>query len=405
MLSNRKDVMIVKLFLYRIKMPKIGIIQIQHDWDEVLKEKGKIWISFKYPGEIAVQGHVDFSGPMALASSGFEVIDFNACLLKLKHIESSVMCVFLSPKQKLDSVFKKSTDNLDVTSGGLGVATSSGSDINIFDTATGKVLRTLQGHLGEVRVVKFFPSGIVVLSGGADFQLKVWCAKTGSCAATFKGHSAAISDVGIVERGRNIVSVSKDGTAKLWDCGKSECIATVYAETGVITSCALLNAPNDFDLKFPSGTAHEREVGTEKKLLVLAKEDGSLICVSLFTRQVLFTRKMPSVINTVVSDSHLIYAGCDDGTIIVLNPSHHEEPRFLSQLCSSSVYSILPFKSGFISSHRDGTVIYIDFRNPLLHTQLTGSYCDPVLKVVTDGECVFTCCRDGVIRKFSAKAI
>lgn len=50
--------------------------------------------------------------------------------------------------------------------------------------------RDLQGHLGDVYTCKFFPSGIVVLSGGADMQLKVWSAETGQCAANIIGHKA-----------------------------------------------------------------------------------------------------------------------------------------------------------------------------------------------------------------------
>jgi len=39
---------------------------------------------------------------------------------------------------------------------------------------------------------RFFPSGVVVLSGGADTQLKIWSAETGQCVATLTGHSAGI---------------------------------------------------------------------------------------------------------------------------------------------------------------------------------------------------------------------
>ncbi len=33
--------------------------------------------------------------------------------------------------------------------------------------------RDLKGHIGDVNVVQWFPSGKVVLSGGADLQLRV----------------------------------------------------------------------------------------------------------------------------------------------------------------------------------------------------------------------------------------
>jgi len=48
----------------------------------------------------------------------------------------------------------------------------------------------LSGHVGDIFTAKFFPSGLVVLSAGADTQLKVWSAETGACAATISGHKA-----------------------------------------------------------------------------------------------------------------------------------------------------------------------------------------------------------------------
>ena len=41
--------------------------------------------------------------------------------------------------------------------------------------------RRLSGHVGDVNCCKFFPSGLVVLSGGMDTQLKIWSAEDGSC--------------------------------------------------------------------------------------------------------------------------------------------------------------------------------------------------------------------------------
>ena len=50
--------------------------------------------------------------------------------------------------------------------------------------------RELRGHLGDVYTCRFFPSGVVILTGSADMQLKIWSAEDGSCAATMRGHSA-----------------------------------------------------------------------------------------------------------------------------------------------------------------------------------------------------------------------
>ena len=48
--------------------------------------------------------------------------------------------------------------------------------------------RELKGHVGDVYCCKFFPSGVVVLSVGADMQVKIWSAETGKEAANIIGH-------------------------------------------------------------------------------------------------------------------------------------------------------------------------------------------------------------------------
>lgn len=67
----------------------------------------------------------------------------------------------------------------------------------------------MTGHVGEIYKCKFFPSGVVILSAGADMMIKIWCAVTGACPVTLRGHSMAVTDLAIVDRGRNIISVSK----------------------------------------------------------------------------------------------------------------------------------------------------------------------------------------------------
>lgn len=68
---------------------------------------------------------------------------------------------------------------------------------------------TLTGHVGDVYKCKFFPSGEVVVSGGADMQLKIWCALTGKCPVTLSGHRMAVTDFDFIDKGKNIISVSK----------------------------------------------------------------------------------------------------------------------------------------------------------------------------------------------------
>lgn len=48
----------------------------------------------------------------------------------------------------------------------------------------------LKGHLSDVTAVQFFPSNLVLLTGGADFQLKIWSVIDGSNPVTLRGHTS-----------------------------------------------------------------------------------------------------------------------------------------------------------------------------------------------------------------------
>lgn len=52
--------------------------------------------------------------------------------------------------------------------------------------------RVLDGHVFDVNCCRFFPSGLVVLSGGMDAQLKIWSAEDSNCVVTFKGHKGGM---------------------------------------------------------------------------------------------------------------------------------------------------------------------------------------------------------------------
>ena len=141
---------------------------------------------------------------------------------------------------------------------------------------------------------RFFPSGLVVLSGGADLRMKIWSAEDGSSPVTLTGHTRGVTDGCPVEKGRNVVSVSRDGQCKLFDCGESKCLTTFAKYDTIINACALqcLSSANMAKLDISNGqnseTPSEREVGTENKIVALACEDGYLRVVALGSRKKVF---------------------------------------------------------------------------------------------------------------------
>lgn len=69
----------------------------------------------------------------------------------------------------------------------------------------------------------------------------------------------------------------------------------------------------------------------------------------------------------------------------------------------SSILSIQKIgnRHGFIASTADGSCFTWHFDENNLVIELTGSDCDPVYKIAFNQTHLFTCCRDGFIRKYN----
>ncbi|KAF9919066.1 hypothetical protein BX616_002119 [Lobosporangium transversale] len=69
--------------------------------------------------------------------------------------------------------------------------------IQIFETTTGRLLRTLQGHMGGVWALEFV-KGVgasdekILVSGGCDREVRVWDMDTGKCRFVMSGHNGTI---------------------------------------------------------------------------------------------------------------------------------------------------------------------------------------------------------------------
>nr|XP_056714558.1 proteasomal ATPase-associated factor 1 [Euleptes europaea] len=385
-----------------------AVVRIQSDWEQVLrKNEGEAWLSCRSPGKSTLYGTLTRQGvgsdgvPEIVASEGFVVKEITKKSLLVSCPRENASTRFLAPYTAFCRLHQKSVTCLDISSGGgLGVSTSADGTMKIWQAANGEIRRRLEGHVYDVNCCRFFPSGIVVLSGGMDAQLKIWSAENAGCVATFQGHKAGILDTAIVDRGRNVVSSSRDGTARLWDCGRSVCLGIVADCGSPINGIALGEADNTLNLGSPETIPSDREVGTEGKLLLLAREDKKFQGVGLQSRQPLFLFVGSDAFNccTFLSSIYLL-AGAQDGNIYQLDVRNTKAPVRIIRRSGAPVLSLLPYKDGFIASQGDGTCFII--QQDLDHiVELTGADCDPVYKVATWEKQIYTCCRDGLVRRY-----
>ena len=77
--------------------------------------------------------------------------------------------------------------------------------VRIWNRQNGKLLRTMEGHKGEVNSVAWSNDGIWIISGGDDGKVRIWNSKNGASVNYLEGHGKIYS-----------VAWSNDGTRVLW---------------------------------------------------------------------------------------------------------------------------------------------------------------------------------------------
>ncbi|KAG4301687.1 hypothetical protein PCANB_001866 [Pneumocystis canis] len=106
---------------------------------------------------------------------------------------------------------------------------SDDSSINVYDTATGRLRRKLQGHEGGVWALQYL--GNTLVSGSTDRTVRVWDIVKGECTQIFEGHISTVrclqilssANVEVIHNGVKkmidtslIVTGSRDSTLRVW---------------------------------------------------------------------------------------------------------------------------------------------------------------------------------------------
>ena len=117
--------------------------------------------------------------------------------------------------------------------------------IKLWDTATGRLLRTFQGHMADVSSVAFSPDGKLILSGARvpDRTLKLWDAASGKLIRSWEAHTLGVAAAAFSPDGAQLVSGGEDETRpghtlKLWDAASGQLIRVFEVRGARVTSVA-----------------------------------------------------------------------------------------------------------------------------------------------------------------------
>jgi COMPASS component SWD3 len=219
--------------------------------------------------------------------------------------------------------------------------------IVLWNLHTGKCLRTLQGHSGEVHSVAISPNGLTLVSGSQDRSIKLWNLHTGEDLHILEGHSRETTCVAISPDGLTLVTGSRNGTIKCWNLSTGQELQTLKGHSSEVHFVAI--SPDNRTL-----VSHGAE-----------QTDGGITrCIKLWnlhTGKETSTLKMPlSRCAAISSDSLTLISGRWDGGIKLWNPHTGEERNSIKAYARPSEFvsalAISPDNQTFFSGSHFGTI-------------------------------------------------
>ncbi len=134
----------------------------------------------------------------------------------------SIQCLDLVTGQEVwqtEALRDYGLTTLAVSPDGRVLASGSGFEdptIRIWDAATGRQLRKLEGHTVYVSRVVFSKDGLQLISASGDQTIRVWDTRTWTATKVLRGHSDEVLAVAISDPAQLVASMSKDGDLMLW---------------------------------------------------------------------------------------------------------------------------------------------------------------------------------------------
>lgn len=165
---------------------------------------------------------------------------------------------------------------------GLWLATGGGDKIAcLWEVATGRQVRTFEGHSSQVNSVALSGDGQWLITGSSDWTARLWEVGTGKEIRTFRGHSDSVRSVSLSSDGRWLATGSWDKTARLWEVATGKEVRPFRGHSGNIDSVALSADGKWLVTGSKDTTTRLWEVATGKQIRTFGGHSGQVLFVGL----------------------------------------------------------------------------------------------------------------------------
>jgi RNA polymerase sigma factor (sigma-70 family) len=182
--------------------------------------------------------------------------------------------------------------------------------VRLWDVATGKELRKLEGHSGGVYSLAFL-SGKRAVSGGAEGTIRIWDLETGKEIKRLEGHPDTVYGLAVSPDGKSLLSGGEDSTVRLWDIATGKEVRRFEGHTDRVRAVAFSpdgkQALSGGLLSDP--TLRVWDVATGKEVAKYASDSEGIASVAFSP------------------DGKTALAGCMDNVVTLLNLSDGSQKR------------------------------------------------------------------------------
>jgi len=229
-------------------------------------------------------GHTDSVSSVTFSHDGRQMLSGSGDTLKLwdmatGHEIREIKILSLSEQKGYIYSVAFSPDSRQILSGSGGY-NSDANTIKLWDTATGREIRSFTGHEYGISSVTFNHDGRQIISGAGDNTIKLWDVATGREIRTFSGHTGIVQSVAFSPDGKRLLSGSWDTTIKLWDVATGMEVKTFSGYTSAIQSINTSPNGNIFTGSF-NGTINSWDIKTGQRIRIFFDHADDLLSLAI----------------------------------------------------------------------------------------------------------------------------